>query len=499
MPDALASNSDSGGDALRPDTGTGGDDALARKLTDLEHSSADKMKPLYAQQERLNSQPNPTPPTPPQRAGQPPQQQIDPTGWIMAASLLGALGGAMGRRHVTNGLAAFTGALEGMKEGNQQKFENDAKTWEMQNKQTEQFFKDSMETYRAQLERKDLDARQIATAISIAARSKHDDYMSAVADEAAKQNDIGLIAAVVDGQQGAVAQFLSERDKLKQAYQYQQQKLGLQTREQDRKDRLTADSLISPEDAKLAAGVYLKTGSTDLMARFGRGAQGPQNNKLIVDALVEMGATPDQVAQAKAHQRALMSEASTTGTQVANLDLIVKNAQQAIPAALQASEALPRGKFVPLNKLWQEGQASISDPALKKFAVDNFQLAELWARAMNPKGVMRLEDRNQALEMLGTASSPEAYRVAVAELKNFLDRELSVSRGTMEGIGAPPKAADPYAGWSAGGGAAPAGAPTPAVQSGQPVKVNSPEEARKLPPGTKIILPDGRTGVVPGG
>jgi len=499
MPDALASNSDSGGDALRPDAVTGGDDALARKLTDLEHSSADKMKPLYAQQERLNAQPNPTPPTPPRGAGQPPQQQIDPTGWIMAASLLGALGGAMGRRHVTNGLAAFTGALEGMKEGNQQKFENDAKTWEMQNKQTEQFFKDNMETYRAQLERKDLDARQIATAISIAARSKHDDYMSAVADEAAKQNDIGLIAAVVDGQQGAVTQFLAERDKLKQAYQYQQQKIKLQTREQDRKDKLTADSLISPEDAQLAAGVYLKTGSTDLMARFGRGAQGPQNNKLIVDALVQMGASPEQVAQAKAHQAALTSEARTTGGRVANLDLIVKNAEQAIPAALQASEALPRGKFVPLNELWQKGQESISDPVLKKFAVDNFQLAELWARAMNPQGVMREGDRAYALQMLGTATGPEAYRAAVAEIKRQLDRELSVSRETMEGIGAPAKKADPYAGWSSGGGAAPAGSPAPAPQSGQPVRVNSPEEARKLPPGTKIILPDGRTGVVPGG
>jgi hypothetical protein len=40
------------------------------------------------------------------------------------------------------------------------------------------------------------------------------------------------------------------------------------------------------------------------------------------------------------------------------------------------------------------------------------------------------------------------------------------------------------------GAAAPAGA-------GQPVKVSSPEEARKLPSGTPIILPDGRTGTVP--
>jgi len=37
----------------------------------------------------------------------------------------------------------------------------------------------------------------------------------------------------------------------------------------------------------------------------------------------------------------------------------------------------------------------------------------------------------------------------------------------------------------------------PQAKPGQPVKVSSPEEARKLPKGTPIILPDGRQGVVP--
>ncbi len=48
---------------------------------------------------------------------------------------------------------------------------------------------------------------------------------------------------------------------------------------------------------------------------------------------------------------------------------------------------------------------------------------------------------------------------------------------------------------------APAGKAAPAAPatggSEQPVKVSSPEEARKLPSGTPIILPDGRTGTVP--
>jgi hypothetical protein len=38
----------------------------------------------------------------------------------------------------------------------------------------------------------------------------------------------------------------------------------------------------------------------------------------------------------------------------------------------------------------------------------------------------------------------------------------------------------------------------PAGAGGSPVRVNTPEEARKLPPGTKIIMPSGKPGVVPG-
>ena len=38
---------------------------------------------------------------------------------------------------------------------------------------------------------------------------------------------------------------------------------------------------------------------------------------------------------------------------------------------------------------------------------------------------------------------------------------------------------------------------TPSPGNAEPVKVNSPEEARKLPSGTKIMLPDGRIGKVP--
>jgi hypothetical protein len=127
------------------------------------------------------------------------------------------------------------------------------------------------------------------------------------------------------------------------------------------------------------------------------------------------------------------AEARTGATRSANLDLIMRSAEAAIPQAVAASDALPRGRFVPINKLLQMGDTQISDPALKTFKQANLQLAELWARAMNPTGVMRESDREMALGILSTADSPETYRTVVGNLKTFLQRERTAVQEFRQG------------------------------------------------------------------
>ena len=55
--------------------------------------------------------------------------------------------------------------------------------------------------------------------------------------------------------------------------------------------------------------------------------------------------------------------------------------------------------------------------------MSNLQLAELWARAMNPTGVMRASDREIALANLSTATSPQTYRVVVDQVLQAVNRE----------------------------------------------------------------------------
>ena len=123
-----------------------------------------------------------------------------------------------------------------------------------------------------------------------------------------------------------------------------------------------------------------------------------------------------------------------------------------IPAALEASKALPRSDFVPLNKLIQNGQVNSSKPELVEFGMANLQLAEHWARAMNPTGVMRESDREKALHFLSTAYGNNTYERAVKQLEKQIQREKAAVR---EGKSTVATGADPVPGSEAGASSKP--------------------------------------------
>jgi hypothetical protein len=158
----------------------------------------------------------------------------------------------------------------------------------------------------------------------------------------------------------------------------------------------------------------------------------------MADIMVnENGMKPDQAAKAiseatrdwGASQIGANAGARTRANREENLNLILKATDAAIPAALEASRELPRGQWVPINKIIQAGQVATSDPRLAKFGMANLQLAEHWARAMNPLGVMRESDRELALKFLSTATSQDSYEQVVQQLKKQITRERDAVHG----------------------------------------------------------------------
>ena len=180
---------------------------------------------------------------------------------------------------------------------------------------------------------------------------------------------------------------------------------------------------------------YRQTGT--LPPNMGRGAQGEAEAKAIraraVQQEIEEGgdpsAWPEKWQAFKAKGVGLNTAERTKAGREENLSIILRAAEAAVPAALEASKALPRGDYVPLTKLIQKGEVMSSNPKLIQFGMANLQLAEHWARAMNPTGVMREGDRDKALSFLDTAYGNNAYEAAVTQLQKQIARERDAVRG----------------------------------------------------------------------
>lgn len=137
------------------------------------------------------------------------------------------------------------------------------------------------------------------------------------------------------------------------------------------------------------------------------------------------GATSDDIQNFQASQAGKSAGARTGAVREENLKLILKVTNSAIPAALEQSEKVGRTTWTPLNKIIQKGQVISSDGDLASFGMANLQLAEGWAKAMNPTGVMRESDRDKALEFLNTSTSAATYKRLVLQLQTQIQRELA--------------------------------------------------------------------------
>jgi len=208
-------------------------------------------------------------------------------------------------------------------------------------------------------------------------------------------------------------------------------------------------SLVTPKGETVVKGNDgLSDASNEITARqiingdlsglqnIGRGAQGDAKltsikNKAAELLITEYGMSPKEAAghlsaklqEYKAGTASSTAAARTTATREENLNNLLKQTAAAIPAAIEASERVQRTGWVPINRIIQKGQVMASNPELAEFGMANLQLAEHWARAMNPNGIMRESDRDKALEFLSTATSTATYKRIVMQLEKQITRE----------------------------------------------------------------------------
>jgi hypothetical protein len=373
-----------------------------------------------------------------------------------AMAVLGAISGRWTRHAGNASLNAFAAALNGWQKGNLEAYSQATQQWEEATKKTIENNRVELEKYKAIMADKQANIDQMMAAMQLAGAESQN---KVIMDLAASKNFTGVFSAVdkMENQNGRLSKAVEQLTGLRNE---SSEMLAAKVNDVNNNPQIIATMKPSDfQNLRAAAEVMHKHDPSFPLVN-----QQPMDTSFVQSAVDEVGqykANPTTVlSRMPAQYRSMFwdqlrsqypdwsqqtfnagnagatSGARTEANRAANLDIILNSAKAAVPQAIAAGDALPRGQWVPVNRAIQAVQAGESNPQLKAFAIANLQLAELWARAMNPTGVMRTSDREIALSMLSTADSPQAYKAAVDAVLQAINREKGAVLQTEQERGA---------------------------------------------------------------
>ncbi len=169
-------------------------------------------------------------------------------------------------------------------------------------------------------------------------------------------------------------------------------------------------SSMPDETANFLADRVL-AGDTKALIGLGRGAQGAENlakiQGLVAQKAREQGIDPTDIQQRAADAMGLGAQARSLGTSAGRMAAAAYEAQGAIQLGLEASAAVPRTSFVPLNRAYQMVQANTGDPALKQFVAANNTIINTFARAISPTALRPSPTRNMLARCSARPTAPK--------------------------------------------------------------------------------------------
>lgn len=136
--------------------------------------------------------------------------------------------------------------------------------------------------------------------------------------------------------------------------------------------------------------------------------------------------TMDEIADAVANGQIVFGgekkETQTSAAQAGKITYAENEIKLIAPLIREASAKVPRGTFVPWNKLKQYADSQLSDPALKELKSYMTTLSNAYDM-LAARGGTDMEKRKHNRELFDTADSPEALEAALKAVEN----EASIS------------------------------------------------------------------------
>ena len=242
---------------------------------------------------------------------------------------------------------------------------------------------------------------------------------------------------------------------------------------------------LSPEAVKQAAErIVGGEPRSQVISGYGRGAQGAENIRKIDNAVAALnsGKPGTAITEAGISRRGEARKETELARREGAIATAVKEAQNFSQIALDASDKVPRGQFLPWNKLSQYKDTQLQSPELASFKAATLSLVNAYTRAVGG-GTVHVADKEHANEMLNTAQSPEAYKAVVNQLIKETQAALAAPgqvRSDIRGQNPTPAVTNP-----------PAGPPPPGSPSGGGGGTYR-EVTATGPNGQKLVLRNGQ-------
>lgn len=180
---------------------------------------------------------------------------------------------------------------------------------------------------------------------------------------------------------------------------------------------------LAPDVLQSMAGQYL-AGDKSVLTGLGYGNQGASNRAALRTEIANQakarGMSPADIANTMAEYQGYTAGQRSIGTYVANVDYAAKEAEKTIPMAVDRSNAVDRTKYPTLNAVENAVRKGTGDAAVVRFNAANQALVNLYARAMNPRGVASDASKRDAHDALSIAFSKGQYAAAADQIRQEL-------------------------------------------------------------------------------
>jgi hypothetical protein len=181
------------------------------------------------------------------------------------------------------------------------------------------------------------------------------------------------------------------------------------------------EGLLPPEAVDQLARQARAGDSAGVFVALNRGGQAQQNaaavKKRMAELAIENGETGTEQAQRNSQYKADSSGLRTIANTNANIEYAANTANRAIDLAAESIKNVPRGQFVPFNRLRQMVDNNMSSPAQADLYAKTNTLVNEYARFTSPKGQPTDSQRAHAWDMLNTAMGPDAYMAVLNAMR----------------------------------------------------------------------------------